>query len=1384
MKRVLTGLVTLILVLSPHGVFGKTQEKVFASYSLSGSNGNLRQLVEVKPGEELLQGNYSVKAKLSLKNKKHKVIQDSFNFDWPAQERPSNTIFRQGWTSLRKTFYWNPDNGKEGSTLSIPLTPRATGTEISTPDLNELHFDYQDIFDDNPATFNVQMAVSGEKHGKTTYILAYAGMENLLTPFETLNIVPNTWGKKDNFYLAKRILGLPFDRTWRYARSGENTVFQRRFHLDLNFYETLDFVMKEGTTAKQIESLTCNIRIGFENWLKPTQFLTWPHIPKQIININGQKILRVHIGQYARGLYENLKGIYMEEMIFFLPGTTTEVTSNPLLEKITIQAPGEFELKPVEALNVKSERWEKKDFSYTIDKILGRPIDTTWRYSSDNSKTLLHRRFNKDLTAIEAMDFAFSPEIDATQVNLTLRIGQKTIEWKELPRRLLKVKERDILRIKIGELIRNNFSKKEKNNLKEIVISVPQKMGTVARNKPMKEIIFLSHEVYENDTIAKNPVSTRSIDDVLHLSSRIEHLTQNRKRLVIDMRELQKKLNWDAKIHSMVLITRPQNPESPAAFDLESVRVASPLEEERPLFIDAKKQMLSKWGGPFLNPGDEHQSIEWPRVHAYLSFKKGEQKGLPFIFDKNQNKTIGIQPGNENPDGLQNLSMDKNIDSLVRFRGATVHAHPHLSSWSSESDGLTLEGEGEGEGKWIEINWPVQIKLKNSARFFLGISEGAKTIRSMQITPFSRGRPLKQIQAFPNLPRYLDVANGEIDGFKIHMLLHKNSFKLKLDEMVVFQSIAVSPAQALDIPIPLWNETPLIPKDIKSLPGTQISVNQGNLRAIIFPETNTLNTFTWTTDINRNVDGIERIKINYQAPSTIIATHPCWLELTLVSPEHEAKKTVCPKLSSGQIIIPAYDLFHGSEMPSDDVIKFITWKISFKDPTDSKQPLVFGMTVTLEGVKFLPLKQELIQHSVLEWQGQKIFPTFLADRSSADLLSGQNVVKLGNLSINDASEANLNLKFSNHPYIDVHSVVFEKLEPIAPKLLASFWAPFIEKNPPVIQLLPKFLPLLITSALLWWGWKRGWHKFIWKWRKSWWGLFWGKIKPLSQRFPRLIQNADKGFLFNRILGLVLLVPGLLIVGRLIERNIGKFALGGIIVLLIGVLWHELRCWLSASPKADDISQSNHRGENGSLFKNWIFGVNKQFPPFLYLVAAMGLSWISFSLGHGNDLALSFLPPLGLIYFYIPWLTELFKGKLRFWLTTATGLYLLGVIGLLIKWKGGADFFFILAGIAVVLVWRNLIPHIRPRLEPRWPNFADKVFGGAGTPYLAGFLLTLLVSIIFLIIRLKPVAEQIAVVGYYMLVVGVFLEIRNLRNKNQNPGKEDEVISTGEYTSRA
>ncbi|UKL13852.1 hypothetical protein [Dissulfurimicrobium hydrothermale] len=115
--------------------------------------------------------------------------------------------------------------------------------------------------------------------------------------------------------------------------------------------------------------------------------------------------------------------------------------------------------------------------------------------------------------------------------------------------------------------------------------------------------------------------------------------------------------------------------------------------------------------------------------------------------------------------------------------------------------------------------------------------------------------------------------------------------------------------------------------------------------------------------------------------------------------------------------------------------------------------------------------------------------------------------------------------------------------------------------------------------------------------------------------------------------------------------------------------------------------------------------------------------------------------------------------------------LLYVFGLLQRYGQGENYFFTFGGIVAVFSWRALMRYARERIFHTHPALAEKIYGGKGTIYFSGALVGLLVTAGLLAINLAPVAEQMAVIVYYLLVTGTVLEILALRREARGRGKQ-------------
>jgi len=129
------------------------------------------------------------------------------------------------------------------------------------------------------------------------------------------------------------------------------------------------------------------------------------------------------------------------------------------------------------------------------------------------------------------------------------------------------------------------------------------------------------------------------------------------------------------------------------------------------------------------------------------------------------------------------------------------------------------------------------------------------------------------------------------------------------------------------------------------------------------------------------------------------------------------------------------------------------------------------------------------------------------------------------------------------------------------------------------------------------------------------------------------------------------------------------------------------------------------------------------------------------------------------------------AAILWWSMVTLSLYAGGV---LLHGMQAENYYFTFGGMALVMSWRALVEYCKPSVGSRWPRLSKKVYSGAGTKYFSGFIVVLVGVAVMLMLRLDPIAEQLAVIGFYLLVVGVVLEILDLRKDKPNINQENSV----------
>jgi len=89
---------------------------------------------------------------------------------------------------------------------------------------------------------------------------------------------------------------------------------------------------------------------------------------------------------------------------------------------------------------------------------------------------------------------------------------------------------------------------------------------------------------------------------------------------------------------------------------------------------------------------------------------------------------------------------------------------------------------------------------------------------------------------------------------------------------------------------------------------------------------------------------------------------------------------------------------------------------------------------------------------------------------------------------------------------------------------------------------------------------------------------------------------------------------------------------------------------------------------------------------------------------------------------------------------------------------GENYWWTFGGIWIVLAYHHFIYGLKKLLQDMFPRVSKYLYRGPGTPYVSGFIFILLFCAILLVFSLEPLANQLAIIGYYLLVVGVLKEL--------------------------
>ncbi len=1258
------------------------------------------------------------KALLSLKTQRSLVSFKSFNLSRSRLDTSQSELIRRGWTNSDETLAWNPE-GIDPS-IEIPIISEDGQEDFDITTFNYIHFDYQELYPDNPIKFFLEMVLDPQaleqKNIKKDLLVAggYKALHDLEIE-ENQDIAASNLTPKNFWYLSGRMLRLPFKKNWVFAQSGKSAIFQRRFNKDLQSIESMELFLSDTIDISQVK---LTLRIGWGGLIKKEWILLWDEIPvKETHTVEGRQFMKIGLGDLVRQRFRNKKNITLKEVVVFIPGDSGHLAPTDPLQSIQFQKVKKSYLKEDWHLPATTQTLSQGRKRFELN--LGGMTGTTGYHPKVKSMRLFISPQNKH--AYSGVRFL------GARANQLLGIQQPNF-------------------LSAGEQLNQRWG------------------GRFLTHTPDKNFVEWAH--------IKSYFSFHNVDTKKQYKSGRDQsgdiTVHSNKGALYRFDETPYLLAADLQFHSKDASFSVEFPSFHAAEKDREVTVEWELEGAlqmqllrnflHPLEGNITRYRLKKGQTPVLKIELAEDSnleksgrvsgrvvIKSIEVRDLLTEAPAEDNKLKSMFEENTDSKKLKEEEERSIYESKYIPLEKfehSVSGTTRLvkPGIVIEAESSINHWRPEPKGLLIQGEGQ----WVEIDWPAHASLDKDTLFFLGISRGADSILSLEIVPTSRGQKLPQVLGTPNNPVQLVAGTTEIENLKIRMKLRGGPYKISLEEMSLFKPVVLSPEKAFNTPTLVWGETPLTAEQTLFDSKTKSSIKPGSLKAIVSSENSKDPKLSWTTKVNRKLSWIRGLNITYQVPSTFHDNNPCWLQLTLVGTRSKADQKVCFDSANGQAFLPSGFLFQNFGMKLNESLNTINWSVRV-DPRKPMPeiPLAINIGMTLDGVDIETVHNDLKRQPIFEWNGENTYPSFsenlLFERLLAD--KGWSHFQLSNLSRHsNKSLPTLNQK---HPYLQTKTIAFEsKHHPLSAeeKLQASAGGDEIISSeltsPGLFE--SKLFKLFLVLSLLWLAFNkkvRSKLKTIWK----------QIVLKISQ--PKIF--------LNRAVGLFVIVPGFWVIGSIVSPEVENIWVCTLFILLAGVFYHEIRWFLL---KVSTTADGTHK---------FISGKQGEIPLFLYFLTMTVLGWSAWQLGqsaYGPHPAMLLIPIVFMIYFFIPWIPDLFT-RATAWrphsrnYSAATMVNLaivLYIFGNLWNWS---EIFLSFGGMVLVSLWGHWAQKNQTKLERRLPGIASPVYAEKGNRYLAGFLVSMGIGAVFLLAGLDALAEHTVNISFFMLVTALYIQTR-------------------------
>lgn len=642
-------------------------------------------------------------------------------------------------------------------------------------------------------------------------------------------------------------------------------------------------------------------------------------------------------------------------------------------------------------------------------------------------------------------------------------------------------------------------------------------------------------------------------------------------------------------------------------------------------------------------------------------------------------------------------------------------------------DGLGLQGHS-GE---LNLSWPIRQKLIGGAKLFLNIARGADQIDSITLTGLEKGKVLFTISGYPNQALSLGPKPEQYDVLEISLQFKdSHPFPLTLREMVIFLPENTSIIKTRKLPTIVDLSTPAGTKSLpRKLPPQSVELKK--------------NKFQWVASPPRMLAHTHGIRLNFKSIFGSTGTSACGIEVRLITSQRDTRKTLCVPFGADKIWVPLHYFIPAEQQHIQERLLKIQINVTGEPAQKMNGPTDPPFNWFLEETRLASFVELARSFPVISLDQGWVYLPEKPSLTNAYPIDEEKEWLVGSIHAKQDMLKTLAVSMT-HPFLN-----FSGMNLLEEQVRAS------EDNYDNLCGRPRswYPSCYITTTLF--EWPGGWLVLLLAggaiglvWRKRW--------KP---GFQAILQIPDLTWIKSDSWLHILIPPVALgaILGSGIfspEQSLSLTAELIWIILFSVAFWHGLNLATRIDTHQKFPSRKNITREP------WFLKGARGLTP-LFIIGSFFVFWSN----PGTEFEL-FLMILATTYFFLPRLEKqvcqwpVHKRKMAFWGAASAVTY---GKGLAIHLSAQTFNEYSLAALFAAFATFHGLWWLEKMLRARSPEMASRV-------YRSGFSVCLSMSAIMVAlvafamgIGLEPIAQQIALIGYYLLALsvisGVFQQTR-------------------------